>query len=148
MLDLLNDPAFLRFIGDRGVRTIEQARAYLENGAIDSYRRFGFGLYLVEVRDSGAAAGICGLVKRPALDDVDIGFALLPQFRGLGYGLESAEGVLTHARALGLRRLVAIVSPANDASIRVLTKLGMRFERRITMGGAEEIDLFSRELEA
>ena len=148
MLALLNDPAFVRFVGDRGVRTVDQARTYLENGAIDSYRRLGFGLYLVEVKDTHEAAGICGLVKRPALDDVDIGFAFLPPFRGRGYAAESARAVVDHARALGLPRLVAIVSPGNDASVRVLTGLDMRFERRIALGAADEVELFSLELQA
>src|SRR5579863_8231406 len=81
ILELLNEPAFLRFIGDKGVRTLDDARDYISKGPIDSYRRFGFGLYLVSVRSGGTPVGICGLVKRDTLDDVDVGFAFLPQHR-------------------------------------------------------------------
>lgn len=132
MLKLLNEPSFLRFIGDRGVRTVEDARRYLREGPISSYKRFGFGLYLVELRDAQTPIGICGLVKREALDDVDIGFAFLPAFWSKGYALESAAAVMRYAQDVtGLNRIAAIVSPDNERSIGVLHKLGLRFERLI-----------------
>ena len=136
MLTLLNEPSFIRNIGDRGVRTLEQASAYIEQGPEASYARFGFGLFLVAVKETEASIGICGLIKREELDDVDIGFALLPAYWAQGYALESARAVERYARSVvGLRRLVAITSPANQRSIRVLEKIGLRFERMIRLGG-------------
>lgn len=133
MLKLLNEPSFLQFIGDRGVRTVEDAHRYLQQGPISSYKRFGFGLYRVELRDAQTPIGICGLVKREALDDVDIGFAFLPAFWSKGYAFESAAAVMRYAQdVIGLNRIAAIVSPDNDRSIGVLNKLGLRFERLIT----------------
>ena len=140
MVRLLNDPSYLRFIGDRGVRTAADARAYLLKGPIESYKRFGFGLYLVELKTGKIPIGICGLVKRETLDDVDIGFAFLPEFRSKGYAVESARAVMAYGReALGLTRIVAIATPDNDRSIGVLIKLGLKYERTITwpQDGAE-----------
>jgi RimJ/RimL family protein N-acetyltransferase len=147
ILGLLNEPSWLRFIGDRGVRTPEDARAYIAGGPVASYERFGFGLYLVEVKEGGEPAGICGLIKRDSLDDVDLGFAFLPKFWGRGYARESAAAVLDYARRrLGLRRVVAITSVDNDASIRLLEKLGFAFERVVRLSAdAEEVKLFALE---
>lgn len=145
---LLNDPAFLRFIGDRSVRTPDDARGYIQNGPVESYARNGFGLYLVERREDGAPLGMCGLLKREVLSDVDIGFAFMPAFRGGGYAREAAAATLEHARdVLGLPRIVAIVSPDNEASIGLLGRLGFTFERWVRMSAdEEEIRLFSVEL--
>lgn len=133
MLDLLNQPAFLRFIGDRGVRTIADAEKYIEQGPIDSYARLGFGLYLVERKADSVPIGICGLLKRATLKDVDIGFALLPQYWSQGYACEAAAAVMAYGKdVLGLSRIVAIVTPNNERSIRVLEKIGLRFERTLT----------------
>jgi RimJ/RimL family protein N-acetyltransferase len=129
ILTLLNDPSFIHNIGDRGVRTLDDARAYIENGPRTSYALNGFGLWLVERRDDGEPIGICGLLKRAVLDDVDIGFAFLPAYQGQGYGGESASAVLEHARTvLGLTRIVAIVNAANTVSARLLEKIGLSFE--------------------
>lgn len=134
ILELLNEPSFLRFIGDKGVRTLEDAREYIRKGPVDSYERRGFGLYLVKLRDGDVPIGICGLVKRDALEDVDIGFAFLPRFWARGYALESAAAVMTHGRRdIGLNRIVAITNPENVSSIRLLEKLGLRFERMIQL---------------
>jgi RimJ/RimL family protein N-acetyltransferase len=139
IMDLLNDPAFLRFIGDRGVRTREDARAYIRKGPIASYERFGFGLLLVTSRESGAALGICGLLKRDTLEDVDVGFAFLPEHCRQGYGFEAAAAVLDDGRvSFGLERIVAITDPENLASIRLLEKLGLPFERVIHVPGDEK----------
>jgi RimJ/RimL family protein N-acetyltransferase len=147
IIELLNDAAFLRYIGDKGVRTVEDARKYLQTGPIDSYQRHGFGLYLVESRESGERLGMCGLLKRETLADVDIGFALLPQHRSKGYTLESAAAVMRHARTvLGLKRIVAITSQDNDASGHVLERIGFRFERLVRMPHDEaELKLFASE---
>jgi RimJ/RimL family protein N-acetyltransferase len=134
ILRLLNDESFLRYIGDRGVRTLEDAERYIADGPVDSYAQNGFGLYCVDLVETGEATGICGLVKRPSLADPDIGFALLPEFRAKGLALEAARAVLEHAHVeLGLRRILAIVAPGNERSERLLLKLGMRYECRIRM---------------
>ena len=147
ILDLLNQPSFLRYIGDKGVRTLDDARNYVLHGPMASYERFGFGLYLVEVKETRDPIGICGLLKRETLEDVDIGFAFLPQFWRRGYAFESAAAVLAHGRdVLRLDRIVAITSPDNDASIRVLNKIGLKFERMIKLSEeAVEVKLFAPE---
>jgi RimJ/RimL family protein N-acetyltransferase len=139
MRELVNEPSWLRFIGDRRVRTLEDAESYIARSFQATYERLGFGLYLVELKEDGAAAGICGLVKRDYLDDVDIGFAFLPRYWGKGYAYEAAEATLRHAReALGLARVAAITVPENDSSVRLLERLGMRLERTITPPGEDE----------
>jgi RimJ/RimL family protein N-acetyltransferase len=145
ILRLLNEPSFLRYIGDRGVRTLEDAQAYIAKGPVDSYDRHGFGLFLVSRRDDGVPIGMCGLLKRDTLRDVDVGFAFLPEFWGHGYAFESASAVLSYGKeVLGLGRIVAITSPDNDGSIRVLTRLGMRFEGMIQLTESEpEVRLFA-----
>jgi [ribosomal protein S5]-alanine N-acetyltransferase len=139
MHELLNDPAFLLHIGDRGVRSVEDARNYLLKGPIESYRRNGFGLWLVETLAGREAAGICGLVRRDGLDDIDVGFAFLPQHRSRGYAREATAAVLRHAcDVLGLQRVVAITNPSNEASARVLESVGLRFERLVRLAPGEQ----------
>jgi RimJ/RimL family protein N-acetyltransferase len=144
-LELVNDPAWLEYIGDRKVRSLEDARAYLSKGTLAMYERVGFGMYVVTLKESGEPVGSCGLVQRDGLDDVDLGFAFLPRFRGRGFALESATAVLEYAaRTLGLKRVVAIVSPGNHRSIRLLERIGLRYERPITLpGDDEEISLYA-----
>jgi [ribosomal protein S5]-alanine N-acetyltransferase len=126
ILQLVNEPAWLAFIGDKGVRNLDDARTYLANGPIAMYARCGFGLYRVDLKASGAAIGMCGLIRRDTLPDVDIGYALLPGHWGQGYAEEAARATLQHARdTLRLPRLLAIVSPDNARSIRLLEKLGL-----------------------
>lgn len=135
---LLNDPDFLRHIGDRGVRTPEDARAYIEAGALASYATNGFGLWVMQRKDDGALLGLCGLVKRPHLDDVDVGYALLPAYRGQGYAREAVAGTLARAaRTYGLARLIAVVSPDNLPSRRLLELEGFAFERMVRMAPEE-----------
>lgn len=130
IVELLNQPSFLRYIGDKGVRTVQDACRYLQDGPLASYARHGFGLYLVELKEGGQPIGICGLLKRDYLPDADVGFAFLPRFWSKGYALESAAAVLAQGRARsGLRRVLAITSPDNVASIGLLARLGFRFER-------------------
>lgn len=145
ILKLLNEPSFIHNIGDRGVRTIEDARAYILNGPVASYEKHGFGLWLVETKESGAHIGICGLLKREALEDVDIGYALLPEFWSRGYALESASAVLSYARdELRLKRVVAVVNPKNQGSIRLLEKIGFEFEEMVRLSeDAPEIKLYA-----
>jgi RimJ/RimL family protein N-acetyltransferase len=136
ILELVNQPAFLRYIGDRGVRDLESARRYLEEGPLASYAEHGFGLNRVALRGGGPALGICGLLRRPGLSHPDLGFAMLASHRGHGYATEAAAAALTHGRdVLGLRRIVAITMPNNNGSARVLEKVGMRFEGLTTLPG-------------
>ena len=133
---LLNDPAFIRNIGDRGVRTEADAREYLAAGPLASYAAHGFGLCAVDLLATGAPMGICGLLQRPDLPGPDLGFAFLPQFCGQGYAFEAASAVKADAHArLGLETLLAIVNPANERSIRLLVRLGFEFERTLQMRG-------------
>ena len=135
LLELLNEPSFLRSIGDRHVRTLDDARAYVANGPAASYTRHGFGLWRVALKDDDTPIGICGLLKRDALDHADLGYAFLPRFWSRGYAAESCAAVIAFARqTLGLDRLLAVTSPDNDASIRVLERLGFRFERSMPFG--------------
>jgi RimJ/RimL family protein N-acetyltransferase len=144
MLALLNDPGWIRFIGDRQVREVEPARAYLGERVIAQYDRLGFGLWLVARKADGEPMGMCGLVKRDSLDDVDIGFALLPLFRGQGYAFEAAEASLAYARdMLALPRVLAIAVPENTDSIRLLEKLGLRFERSMTSPVGEALNVYT-----
>ena len=147
IVELLNDSAFLQFIGDKAVRTADDARQYILDGPIASYDRYGFGLWLVELKESGLPIGMCGLLKRQSLPDVDIGFAFLPAYRSRGYAIESASAVLEYGKTeFGLKRIVAITDPDNAGSIRVLQKIGMRFERMITVSeGTPEIQLLASE---
>lgn len=149
ILALLNEPSFVQFIGDRNVRTVDDARAYILNGPVASYAQFGFGLYLTLLRASGDPIGICGLLKRDALPDVDVGFAFFPQFWGNGYATESALAVIDHGRnSFGLTRIVAVVSPNNHVSRYVLEKLGFRYERLVRLSdGAPEIELLALDLD-
>lgn len=145
MLRLLNEPSFIANIGDRGVRTLAAARQYLVDGAIASYEKHGYGLYRVELKATGEVIGICGLVKRDYLADADVGFAFLPEFWSQGYAAESAAAVKGFAfETLGMKRVVAITSPGNLGSMRVLEKIGMRFEGMIKPpADAAEVRLFS-----
>ncbi|HEX8649840.1 MAG TPA: GNAT family N-acetyltransferase [Pyrinomonadaceae bacterium] len=148
ILRLLNEPSFIQNIGDKGVRTVDDACVYIKDGPVASYEKYGFGLYLVETLGKGVPVGICGLLKRDALEDVDLGYALVPEFWAQGYALESARAVLSFAReALGLRRVVAITNPDNQGSIRLLEKIGFRFERMVRLSDdAPEIKLFATDI--
>lgn len=133
IVDLLNQPSFITNIGDRGVRSEEDALNYLQKGPLDSYTRHGFGLWLVERREDHACLGMCGLIKRKELEHVDLGYAFLPLYWGQGYAFEATSAVMDYARQnLKLQRLVAIVAPGNQSSIHLLHKLGFNEERTIT----------------
>ncbi len=148
VLELLNDPAFLHYIGDRGVRSLGDARSYIEQGPVASYARHGFGMYIAALASTGEPVGMSGLVKRDYLDCVDVGFAFRADARSQGLAFESAAAVMEHARTdCGLTELAGIVRPDNHASIRVLTKLGMTFERMLRPPGpGPECCLYSRTL--
>jgi RimJ/RimL family protein N-acetyltransferase len=145
MLDLLNQPSFIQFIGDRGVRTLDDARDFITKRYIEAYERLGFGIYLTLLKENQTPIGICGLVKRDGLDDVDVGYAFLPQHWSKGYASESVSAVLDYARdTLGIRRVLGITTSDNTGSIRVLVKAGLKFERMVKLPGDEaELKLFA-----
>jgi RimJ/RimL family protein N-acetyltransferase len=145
ILDILNQPSFLSQIGDRGVRTLQDAENYLQKGPMESYTRHGFSLFLVELKGNQTAIGMCGLIKRETLQDVEIGFAFLPQYWSHGYALEAASAVLAYGlEELKSERITAIVLPGNERSIHLLEKLGLKYERMITwQEDGAELKLFS-----
>jgi RimJ/RimL family protein N-acetyltransferase len=126
---LVNDPTWIRYIGDKNVSNLEDAKTYIETGPLEMYRNLGFGLNQVSLKQDGTPIGICGLLKRETLTDVEIGFAFLPEFRRQGYAFEAATAVLEYGRIkLGISRIVAILTPDNLASRKLLCKLGFEFE--------------------
>ncbi|MBM6646334.1 GNAT family N-acetyltransferase [Bacillus sp. RIT 809] len=142
ILELVNDPAWIQFIGDKGVKNLEDAKNYILNGPVDMYNKTGFGLYLVERKEDLTPLGMCGLIKRDSLEDVDIGFAFLEKFRSKGYGYESAAAVMEYGvQKLGMKRIVAITSIDNTVSGKLLEKVGLRFEKIIS-DSEEDLKLF------
>ena len=143
VLALLNTNGWLRYIGDRNVRTIADAEKYIAERFIKSYFEHGFGLYLVELKSNNASIGMCGLIKRESLEDVDIGFAFLPEFTGVGYAYEAAFATLKFASGvLKLKRILAITTPDNTSSIKLVEKIGLQFEKKILFEEKEELFLF------
>ncbi len=136
VLDLLNQPSFIRNIGDKGVRTLEQARTYLTDGPIASYARHGFGMGRVALKEDGTVVGMCGLLRRDGMADVEIGYAFLPEFGSRGYAGEAVAGVLRTAVCVhGLGRVIAVVNPDNLPSKRLLEKLGFVAEGDVVLPG-------------
>jgi RimJ/RimL family protein N-acetyltransferase len=134
-LRLINQPSWLRNIGNRGIHTVDNARLAIAQGPLAMHASFGFCLYAVEGKAEAAALGLCGLIKRETLEDVDIGYAFLDEHGGKGYAYEAAAAVLEYASSgLGLRRVVAITAPDNARSIRLIGKLGLRFEQQLILG--------------
>lgn len=143
-LRLYNDPSFLAFIGDKGVRTVEDAEKNLQQGAIASYAQHGYGMWLVE-NQQGQSIGMCGLIKRDFLTETDLGYAYLPEFFGLGYAYEAALSVLAYAAEhTVLKTVVAIVSPANLASVSLLKKLGFVQDGQVLVPDKKEMVDFYR----
>ena len=141
IFELLNEPSWIQNIGDRHIHTLDDARTYIVNGPVASYAKNGFGLYLILLKETNESIGMCGLIRREGLEDVDIGYALLPRYWSKGYAVEAAQAVKEYAKdVVGLRRIVAIVDPANQGSIRVLEKIGLRYEKMIRLS-ADDIDL-------
>jgi RimJ/RimL family protein N-acetyltransferase len=147
ILELLNDPSFIRFIGDKGVRDSEAARNYILNGPVASYEKFGFGLNAVDLKEANIPIGICGILKRDTLPHPDIGFAFLPAYWNKGYAYEASAAVLEHAGKIpGIDQVLAITTPDNEASAKLLVKIGLRFDRLIKLSpDAHEVKLFSVE---
>ncbi len=136
IFELLNEPAFVRNIADRGVRTIDDAQAYILNGPVDSYAKNGFGLFAVELKETGLPTGVCGLIRRDVLPDVDIGYALLERYWNKGYAHEAAAAVLNYGyKTIKLKRIIAFTTLDNAASAKVLEKIGLQFDRIIEVPG-------------
>ncbi|CAM4052937.1 MULTISPECIES: GNAT family N-acetyltransferase [Bacillus cereus group] len=142
ILELVNDPAWIQFIGDKRIKNLDDAKKYILNGPVDMYNKMGFGLYLVERKEDLTPLGMCGLIKRDSLEDVDIGFAFLEKFRSKGYGFESASAVIDYGvQNLGMKRIVAITTIDNINSGKLLEKVGLQFEKIISDSG-EDLKLF------
>ena len=148
LLELVNVPEFHEHIGDRGIRTLEQAREYLDSKLKETYERHGFGLMRVALKETDQSIGMAGVLKREALEDPDLGYAFLPAHWRKGYAFEACEASLQHAReTLGFKRVLAAVSPANTPSIRLLEKLGFTYERMVSLGDEEDpIKLYATKL--
>ncbi|KEO84558.1 GNAT family N-acetyltransferase [Tumebacillus flagellatus] len=145
MLELWNDPSWIQNISDFGVRTVEEARNRIASGAIEQYAKWGYGFYLTELKDGGIPIGICGFAKRDFLEDPDVGFAFLPRYWGKGYAYEAASAVMEYGKSvLGFTRIAAFTSEENEASGKLLEKLGLQFEQLIPYpGGDERVRLYS-----
>lgn len=142
ILELVNDPAWIQFIGDKRIKNLDDAKKYILNGPVDMYNKMGFGLYLVERKEDLTPLGMCGLIKRDSLEDVDIGFAFLEKFRSKGYGFESASAVIDYGvQNLGMKRIVAITTIDNINSGKLLEKVGLQFEKIVSDSG-EDLKLF------
>lgn len=136
IVELLNEPLFIQNIADRGVRDVEGAKKYLEHGPMAMYAKHGFGLFHVSRKSDGASVGMCGLLKRDYLDDVDVGFAMLARYAGSGYATEAALAVTDYGRQkLGIKRIVAITAPNNTSSANVLRKLGLKYHGVVQVPG-------------
>lgn len=144
ILRLLNEPSFLENIGDRGVRSVADARRFIEAGPLAMFAQHGIGLFAVEMKDSHEAVGMCGLLRRDWLDAPDLGYAFLPEFWARGFAFESATAVLAWGREhRDLTRIVAITRPHNVGSQRVLEKLGMKFSRPVSSPEGQESHLYT-----
>mgnify|MGYP002640563967 CR=1 FL=1 len=148
VLELVNDPAWIKFIGDRGVHNLDDARTYIAERLQKSYQEFGFGMWLVVHKDDGASMGMCGLLKRDYLEGLDIGFGFLPAFRGQGYAFEAANAVMNYGTTeLGLQRLFGFVLVGNQNSVALLKKLGMQYERNFKIpGDDDDLELYGKDL--
>lgn len=147
IFSLMNEPAYVQYIGDRGIRTLENARTYILDKFVASYAKLGYGLYLVELKHRPAAVGICGFVKRDSLEHPDIGFALLHEHWSRGFAFEAARAVLDYGfGTLKLKTVLGVTLPDNHRSIRLLEKLGLKFQKMVRLPRTDhENMLFSTE---
>lgn len=145
ILELLNSPTWIKYIGDRNIKTLADAKQYIQDKLIDSYQKHGLGLYLVKRKEDNESIGMVGLVNRDTLEDIDVGFGMLPRYAGKGYGYEAAAAVMDYAQhTLKLKRVVAITVPYNEYSIALLKKIGLQFEKMIQSSNKQEqLMLFS-----
>ncbi|WP_271783839.1 GNAT family N-acetyltransferase [Aquimarina algiphila] len=144
IIELLNTPNWLEFIGDIGVKTTKDARNYMKNGPLASYKKNGFGLWLVQLKASHIPIGMCGLVNRDTLEHVDIGFALLPEYEGLGYGFEIANATMNYAKhSLNIESVIAVTDSENTSSIKLLQKIGLNFEKTLKLSEDDSVLVFA-----
>ena len=145
MLAVWNDPAFIEHVGDRGIRSLQQAQETLQQGAFELYAQYGYGPYRVALAADDTGIGICGLFRREGFDEPDIGYSILPAYCGRGYAFEAASAVLEYARTtLGLARVTAFIAPANAPSIGLAGKLGLRYERMARLSADDaDVGLYS-----
>lgn len=144
---LVNSLGWLKYMKPRGISGLEEAQKYIETLLIPPYEKYGFGLYMMVRKDDGVCVGMCGLIKRDTMEDVDIGFAVLPEYEGNGYASEAAIATMDHADQLGLKKIVAITVEYNTGSIKILEKLGMKFEKTIRLpDDPEDLMLYVKEL--
>ncbi len=142
MLELMNDPGFIKWVADRGIRTTGDAANYLAEKSLPSYERFGFGFYRVDLKETGTPLGICGLIQRETLEAPDVGFAILERFGRNGYAYEAAVAVMEYGRTvLKLPTIAGVTAPENRVSIRLLEKLGLRFQGEIHLPGYGPVSL-------
>ncbi len=148
ILEMLNDPGWLQFIGDRGIRTLEDAKDYIIEKLQKSFEEQSFGMLLVKLKDSEIPIGTCGLLKRDYLDDMDIGFAFLPAYRGKGYAFEAASATIEWGKKmLGVKRVLAFTDMNNRASIQLIKKLGMQYERNFKIpNDDDDLELYGLDL--
>ena len=145
ILELMNDKDWIKNIGDKGVRTIEDAQAYIQNRFLKTYIESNYGFYTMNLKNTLQIIGIVGLVDRKGIDNIDIGYGILPEFRGKGYAFEAAKAIYDYGyQELNLEKIVAIVNPDNLPSIKLLSKLGLEFEKMVRLPDEEiEILLYS-----
>lgn len=145
---LLNDPSWIKYIGDKGIKTEDDAKNYIQTGPLQMYKNFGFGLYLVTLKETAVPIGLCGLIKRPSLENIDLGYAFLPEYTGKGYAFEATKAVLQYGKEqLTIDKIVAITTLDNFSSEKVLLKLGFTFDSLIKeKNDAEELKLFTKVL--
>ncbi|WP_417874166.1 GNAT family N-acetyltransferase [Xanthomarina gelatinilytica] len=149
ILELTNTPHFIKYVGNKNLKTLEDSKNYLKEGTLKSYKNFGFGFYKLQLKqEQNKTIGTCGLVKREQLDHVDIGFAMLPGYEGKGFGLEASKEILKLAKnTFKLTRILAITLPTNSNSIKLLEKLGLTYEKRVKpFEDDEELLLFAKDL--
>lgn len=144
ILTLLNTPSWLQYIGDRNVKNLSEAEEYLRDGSLKNYAELGFGFYCVLEKQTNRPIGLCGITKREAFEDIDLGFAFLPNYIGKGHGFEAAQATLAYAHDhLKIEKIIGIVNPENEASIGLLKKIGMVFEKEIEEEGVKRYILKS-----
>ena len=133
ILELMNTPGWLKFIGDRNIKTVSEARDYIKKNQLKCYEDYGFGYYKILLKSENLKPiGTSGLLKRDTLEHIDVGFSLLPNYYKKGYGFEAANTILNLAKTqFKIKTVCAITLPSNIASIRLLKKLGLSLKKEV-----------------
>jgi RimJ/RimL family protein N-acetyltransferase len=143
ILELVNAENWIQYIGDRNIKNPAQAQAYIEKSLVKSYKDHGYGLWQVQLKDAKTPIGMCGLVNRKGLDDIDIGFAILPRFCKKGYALEAAKATMKYAKnSLNIQRVIAINDESNQASIQLLNKIGLYYKKTMSLSKDNVVQVF------